>query len=140
TAVNQDQGREGYDEHAIPAYGSGVNDARVTHQERHPDRFLVHQTLVKPAVVAQEKALVGSINHDRVLRQTLGIQIIEHSADVVVQALDAAQIVLDVILVTPLAESVSLKVRGDITLQVGLVHVLPDPHLHCRHAPRLSLI
>src|SRR5205807_883923 len=56
-----------------------------------------------------------------------GIQIIEHSADVVVQALDAAQIVLDVILVTPLAESVSLKVRGDITLQVGSCSCSPRP-------------
>jgi len=57
---------------------------RVASHERHAQRLLVHEALIEIAVIAQKEALVGGIDHDRILAQSFRVQVIQHAADVVV--------------------------------------------------------
>ena len=79
-------------------------------------------------MIAEEEALVRGINNDRVFLQVLGFEVIEHAPDIVVDRLNAAQIVLDVVLISPLAEIVAFEAGGDVELHVGFPHMLAYAH------------
>ena len=51
--------------------------ARPADEERHAQRFLVHEALVEPAVVAEEEALVRGVDDDGVFGQPFLIKKIE---------------------------------------------------------------
>jgi hypothetical protein len=64
----EQRGREIYVEnHGIEA-GAGSDQRRIPHQERHPDRILVHGALVLQAVFALEITVVRSENNDGVVQ------------------------------------------------------------------------
>ena len=77
---------------------------RPADQERHAQRFLVHEALVEHAVVAEEESLVARVDHDGVLREALPIEEVEQAPDVVVHRLDGRQVVLHVALILPAGE------------------------------------
>ena len=126
--VVEERRREIDVQHHVAVDGVGADGAGVAHEEGHAQGFLVHQALVEPAVIAEEEALVGGVDDDGVVGQAFGVEVIEQPADVVVDALDAAQVVLDVDLVGPLAQGVALEVGREVALEVGLEHVLADLH------------
>ena len=52
------------------------------HDEGDTERLLVHRrSLLNHAVCAQALAVVGQHDHDRVIGQPLGVQVVQHSAD-----------------------------------------------------------
>jgi hypothetical protein len=65
---------------------------RPADKERHSQGLLVHKTLVEQTVLAQEKALIADVNHDRVFPEPVRIQPIQQAAYVVVHALYAGQV------------------------------------------------
>ena len=75
--VIEQRGREigiGYE---VFAKASGCKFARIAHQKRHFQRFFVDETFVIPAVIAQKKALIAGVNHNRIVLQTAGFQPIQ---------------------------------------------------------------
>jgi len=58
------------------------------------ERFLVHESLVEPAVVAEEEALIGRVYHDCIRDEILSfsIEIVEQSPHIVVDRGDGSQI------------------------------------------------
>ena len=77
------------------------NGFRIAHQQRRALALLVHETLVEPPVLAQEKALVGGVDDDRVVQFADLFQIIQQTPDILVDALDDGAVVLHVLLVFP---------------------------------------
>ena len=45
---------------------TGFDFPGIAHNKRHTERFLIHESLVEPTVIAQEEALVGSVDHHRI--------------------------------------------------------------------------
>jgi hypothetical protein len=60
-------------------------------------------------LTAKKETLVGGVDHDRVFRQALAVEVVKQSAHVVVHAPDATQVVLDVELVCPLAQRIAFE-------------------------------
>ena len=87
----------------------GLHHAGPADDERHAERFLVHPALVVPAVFAHVEPLVGAVDDDGVLRQPVFIQILQDAPDAVVHRLDAPQVVLQIALVLPAYEVLSLR-------------------------------
>ena len=79
-------------------------------------------------MVSQEEALVGRIDHNGVCRQPFRIKVIEHSPDIVVDALNATQIIFDEELISPFAHGVSLQIVRPVSLHVAIVHVFANLH------------
>ena len=124
-------GREVDVEHHVGVAAAGLNGSRIAHKQRHAQRLLVHEALVVPAVVAEEEALVGGVDHDGVFGQALLIEPAQQAADVVVDTGDDAQVVLDVALVGPAAQLGLGQVVGNFSLDVAVAHVHADAHLGC---------
>ncbi len=101
---------------------------REPHQQRHPERFLVHEALVIPAVVAEEEALVGRVDHQRSPGQVFVIEEIEELAHVVIDRRHAAKVVLDVALVLPVLLLHRGETVGNRHLQIGRRQVRLDSH------------
>lgn len=98
----------------------GGDFARVADHKGHLEALLVHEALVEPAVLAQEEALVRRVHDDGVLGEALLVQPVQHAADVVVDALDGAQVALHVALELPLGELL-LRLEGE-----GLARLLAE--------------
>ena len=88
------------------------NFPRPADEERHPERLLVHEPLVVEAVLAEEAALVGGVDHDRLAGQSRPVEVIEQAADVVVDRGDAAQVGLDEPLILRLRAGLAAQVPG----------------------------
>ena len=73
--------------------------ARIADDERHAERLLQHQPLVEQVVLAEEVALVGRVDHHGVGGLLRAVEVPQEPADVVVDAGDRAQVVLDELLV-----------------------------------------
>jgi len=84
-----------------PGADARRNGFRVAHQQRRALALLVHETLVEPPVLAQEKALVGGVDDDRVVQLADLFQIIQQTPDILIDALDDGAVVLHVLLVFP---------------------------------------
>ena len=74
--------------------GFGYDRSGVADDEGHAQGFFVHEALVVPAVVAQEKALIGSVNDHGIVGDAIVFQVVEEAAYVVVDAGNPAQVVL----------------------------------------------
>ena len=79
-------------------------------------------------MIAEEEALVGVVDDDGVVGEALLVEVVEHAADVVIDGLDAAEVVLDVDLVSPFAEGVAGEAGGRVHLEIGFGVVLADAH------------
>ena len=104
---------------------TGPNACRPTHQEGNANAFLVHETLVVPAVVAEKEPVVGRVNHDRVVPEARGIQPCQNAADVFVNGIHATIVVAHIGLVvrlqTRLARQVVRRGFGQVILEVHAV-------------------
>ncbi len=81
------------------------NKPRIPNQQRDSVRRLVHETLVVPAVFAEEVAVVGGVDDQGVFGHPGGVEILENAPEVLVDANNSAVVVLDETLedpVTPL--------------------------------------
>ncbi len=97
-------------------------------EERHPDRLLVHEPLVEPAVVAEEEALVRAVEEHRVVEVAAVAQPPHEPADVVVDRGHAGEVVLHVALVLPQRLVLARKPLRDRLFQVHLGEVVGDAH------------
>ena len=93
------------------ASASGVRDAGPVNDQRRAQRFFVHPTLVVPAVIAEEEALVGRIDNDRVVLEFLLAQETPDLAHTVVQCSHTPQIVFDVALIVPSRKRLALQIQ-----------------------------
>ena len=57
------------------AHRAGLDLGWIPNNKRHPDGILVKEPLVVPAVLPQKETLIGSINNDGVILQTLAIDV-----------------------------------------------------------------
>ena len=80
-------------------------------------------------MVAKEEALVAGVDHDGVIGQATLVEIIEHPGDVLVEGSDAAQVLLDVALISPGQLLVLRQTGRDQALEVCFVQVI---HAHSR--------
>ncbi|MCU1538462.1 MAG: hypothetical protein JWP82_2813, partial [Humibacillus sp.] len=112
---------------------TGGDGARVGQDEGHPDRLLVHEPLVEPAVVAEEEALVGGVDDHRVVELPEALEPLSQASDVVVDRGDAGEVVLHVALVLPQRLLVGRETLWHRLLEVLRGQVVGDPH---RRAPR----
>ena len=106
------------------------NFSRPANEQRHPERLLVHEPLVVEAVLAEEAALVGGVDHDRLAGQSCSVEVIEQSADVVIHRGNAAEVGLDESLVLHLGAGLAAQVpglRGELgMLKTDLLLSLPQ--------------
>ena len=98
--VEKGGGKVGVEDH-VGVGTAGFDLFGIADDEGHAERFFVHKTLVIPAVIAQEKALVRCVNDDGVVGEAFCIEIVEHAPDIVVDGGHTAQVVFDVALVFP---------------------------------------
>ena len=82
--VLEQGGREVDVEDHVVVDRAGCDGLRVADEQRHAQRLLVHEALVIPAVVAEKEALVGGIDDDGVVGQSFLLEIVEQTADVVI--------------------------------------------------------
>ncbi|GIT31016.1 MAG: hypothetical protein Ct9H300mP1_30620 [Planctomycetaceae bacterium] len=115
------------DQVSVDAAGSDV-PGPADHQ-RHPVALLVHEPLVEPSVVAQVEALVGGIDHDGVFGQTGLVEVIQDPADVVVDAGDAPEEILDVPLILPADQVLALELGFSECGVLGAVGGVPGLEL-----------
>src|SRR5271157_138197 len=73
----------------------------IAHQERHAKGFLVHEPLVVPAMVSEEKALVTGIHDDGVVQDAKVFEARQQSPDVIIDGSDHAQVILQISLIEP---------------------------------------
>ena len=91
------------------ALGPGRGHAGPAHDEGHGQGLLVHPALVEPAVVAEVEALIGGVDDDRVVVEAVLLEVGQQAPDALVDAADAAQVVLEVALVLPAHQVVPLE-------------------------------
>src|SRR5437867_5051878 len=72
--------------HVLAVDGAGGRMAGIANQKRYSNRWLVHQSLVKQAVLAHEEAVVGGEYDDGVFREIVFVEELEHVADVLIDA------------------------------------------------------
>ena len=94
---------------------------RVADEEWHPQRFLVHEPLVEHPVLAEVEPLVGRVDHDRILREALGVEVVQHAFEVVVDGRHAAKVALDVDLVALLDACLARQPLG-LSAVRGVTH------------------
>ena len=98
--VEKGGGKVGVEDH-VGVDTAGFDFFGIADDEGHAQRFFVHKTLVIPAVIAQEKALVRCVNDDGVVGEAFFVEIVEHAPDIVVDRGHTAQVVFYVALVFP---------------------------------------
>ena len=101
---------------------------RPANEERRAEAFLVHEALVEPAMIAEEEALIGVVDDDGVVGDFVFVEVIEDAADVVIDGLNAAEIILDVDLIGPFAQGVAFQAGRGIHLEIRFGAVLADAH------------
>ncbi len=104
----------------------GLDGRRPADEERHADRFLVHEALVEQAVVAEEEALVAGVDHDGVAAEPGLVERVEDAADAVVDRLHGGQVVLHVALVLPARQRVAGQAGRRVLLQILRRQVVGD--------------
>src|SRR3546814_3371488 len=67
------------------------------------------------------KALVGHVNDNGVLRESVLFQIVQHAADVPVERSGRAQVIAHVTLVLPFSQGLSVQVAGFQVLLDGVI-------------------
>ena len=98
--VEKGGGKVGVEDH-VGVDTAGFDFFGIADDEGHAQGFFIHKTLVIPAVVAQEKALVRCVDDYGVVGETFFIEIVEHAPDIVIDRGHTAQVVFDVALVFP---------------------------------------
>ena len=94
--------------------------AGIHHDERGAEALLVHEALVEPSVLAEIEALVAGIDHEGVFQQMVLFEIVEQLAHALVNGMDNAEIVAQVVLVFPYGEVAALGRGGIETVAAGL--------------------
>ena len=94
-------------------------------RKRRRQALLVHEALVEPAVLAEEEALVGRVDDDRVVGEPFRVEAVEQPADVLVDRCHAAQVILHVELVRPAAQLVAFQLRRELASRSGLFMFSP---------------
>ena len=104
---------------------AGLDDSRPADEQRRARGFLENPALVKPAVFAEEKTLVGRIDDDGVGGEAGVVEVFQDAADIVIHALDAAEIVVHEAVVFPFGQ----RVAGEILFLKRLVarHIVGVP-------------
>ncbi len=64
---------------------SGFDMSRIAHHERGTERLLVHETLIEPAVFTEPESLIGCVNHNGIVSQSVLVNIIEYFAYTVIE-------------------------------------------------------
>ena len=109
------------------ALRAGLGQAGRPHEQRHARAFLVHPALVEEAVLTDEESLVGTVDDDGVLLESVGLEPIEHATDVVVDRLRGVDVILGVALVGRLAQGLAGESGRHLALEVLLgAHVPSD--------------
>lgn len=106
----------------LPCIVSGTG--RPAGDQGHPQTGLVHESLVAEPQIAEIPAVVGRVDHDRVVGQLRLVKEVEHLADAVVHALHAGEIVLHEPLVFP-AHEVIARERPAFDLQAHQFFIQP---------------
>ena len=115
-----EHGRAEVDVHAKPgARAAGFDIFWIPDDERHLERLLEDEPFVVHVVLAQPVALVAGVDDERVVECALGLQVVEHALDVVVDRGDAAKVFVDEMLV---GERAALGGIGGALSQVVLVN------------------
>jgi hypothetical protein len=107
---------------------AGGDAGGIAEHERHPQRLLVHEPLVEPAVLAEVEALVGRVDRDRVVEPAALVQEVGERLHALVHRGDAAQVVLHVALVLPQGALRVAQLGGRILLEVDVREVVRDAH------------
>ena len=87
--------------HELIGRGAGFDPGTASDQ-RHPQAGLIHETFVVESEVTQIPAVVGGVDHDGVFGQAGGIEVVEDLTHVVIDPLNAGEVVAHVVLIFPL--------------------------------------
>ena len=113
-------------------------DAGPAHEERRADGLLEDPALIEPAMLAEVEALVGRVDDDGVREQALLLEVLQDAADVVVDRLHAAEVIVHVALVAPLDQVATLGLRPLVGLVDRTIVGVPDLGLLGRDAGRVD--
>ena len=108
--------------------GTGLDGPGIADDEGHAQRFFVHEALIVPAVIAKKEALVRGIDDDGVVGEALFVEIVQDATDIIVDAGNAAQIVLYIALIFPVLLFFRRQTFGHRLLEIALGEVLGDRH------------
>ena len=75
------------------------NNSRPAHEEWRLEAFFVHPAFFGPAVFACKKSLIGTVDDQRIFRQTGFIEEGKDASDLIIESINASDIVLDETLV-----------------------------------------
>ena len=75
--------------------GLWFNDSGPSHEKRGLEALFVHPTFFGPAVFACKKPLIGTVNDQRIFRQTGFIEEGKDASDLIIESINASDIVLD---------------------------------------------
>ena len=78
---------------------AGIEPLGEVHQERVVHRLLVHEALVKPAVLAHVEALVAEVEDDGRVPESLLLEVVDDTSDAFVDRVDHLGVVAHVSLV-----------------------------------------
>ena len=92
------------------AGASGFDCFWKANDKRHALTFFIHETFVKPTVLAKEEALVGSIDDDGIIQFSCFFQIVQQAAYVLVYSKNGSQIVAHVLLIFPTDQCFAFQV------------------------------
>ena len=96
--------------HQLVAHASRLGVARIADDERRAERLLVHESLVEPSVLAHVESLVGGVDDDGVVGESVGVEIVDDAAHALVDAGYYRHVVAYVGLVLPVVEVLALEV------------------------------
>ena len=92
----------------------------------HFKRFIIHPAFVIPAMVANVEPLIGAIDHNRIICQTLFFKCLHQASDTFVYTFDATQVVFRISLKFPAHQIVTLQVCLMECLVFGIPSIPPD--------------
>ena len=96
---------------------AGLDGSRPADEQRRARGFLENPAFVEPAVFAEEEALVGGVDDDGVGGQAGVVEVLQEAPDAVIQAFDAAEVVVHEAVVFPFGE----RAAGELLFQERLV-------------------
>ena len=97
----------------------------ITNQKRHPLTLLIHKAFVKPSVLAEEKSLVGGVNHDSIVQFTRHFEIVQHTTDALVHRKDSRKIIPHILLVFPADEFLPFKTAATVLRDTSGIDRIP---------------
>ncbi len=107
---------------------AGFGHGRVAQYEGHTERLLIHEPLVVPAMITEEKALIRGVDHHGVFGQVMLIKEIEQASDIIVDTGDNAQILLDILLINPTTQLPLRQLMGNLAFEIGNGHIFVETH------------